>query len=201
MQGLGRFSILLLLGLPACAPVAQDGGALLPPQFQGKMVALAKDDPAYAKAGAESAVKPEGKGGVSQAVVVRLSQDLPVYRLWNGPAATGNSNRLGSWWAFDAPKGTREGYRRAYEICGTWNELAWVATCTLKQGAVVALGPGQSVSAETCGDDSGYETYRANGRDWQIYVAKAWERPDELACPPATGDYRADPANVAQPVK
>ncbi|MEY8688927.1 MAG: hypothetical protein AB9M53_03485, partial [Leptothrix sp. (in: b-proteobacteria)] len=69
--------------------------------------------------------------------------------------------------------------------------------CTLKAGAVVAIGPGQSVSAETCGDPTGKEQFPANGRDWQLYVDKPWARAAELACPADTADYQADPANIA----
>jgi hypothetical protein len=198
---LGSFA---LLGASACAPVAVADDALpLPPSLAGKAVVLTPSDPAYAQANVSGAVKSAGQGGVSGALVVQLSQDLPVYRMWNGPTAVaaGNDNRMGSWWAFDAPKGTREGYRRAYEICGTWNQLTWVATCTLKKGAVVAIGPGQSVSANTCADPSGYETYDSNRNDWQVYVNQAWNRPDALSCPPVDKDYKADPANVAQPIK
>lgn len=197
-----RTVLIAVLALSACAPMAaRDDGLPLPAALQGKAVVLSPADPAYGRANVAAAVKPEGQGGVSRALVVRLSQDLPVYRMWNGPVTSGNSNRLGGWWAFDAPRGSREGYRRAYEICGTWNQLAWVATCTLKSGAVVAIGPGQSVSAQICGDASGYETYGANGRDWQVYVNQPWTRPEELSCPPETADYRADPANVALPLK
>ncbi len=102
--------------------------------------------------------------------------------------------------AFDQPRGTREGYRRAYEICGAWNTLTWVAGCTLKQGAVVAIGPGQSVSAEECGDSSGYEAYGVNPHAWQVYVGQAYKH-SELACLSSASDYQADPGNVAQPVK
>lgn len=197
-----RYLLVLLLGLSACAPMAAvDDPLPLPPNLAGKVVVLTPSDPAYSQANVQGAVKPAGQGGVSGALVVQLSQDLPVYRMWNGPVATGNDNRMGGWWAFDAPKGTREGYRRAYEICGTWNQLVWVASCTLKQGAVVAIGPGQSVSAPTCADASGYESYEANRRDWQVYVNQAWNRPDALSCPPAERDYKADPANVSLPVK
>lgn len=197
-----RYLSVLLLSLSACAPMAVEGDALpLPPSLAGKVTVLVPSDPAYVQANVGSAVKPAGQGGVSGALVVKLSQDLPVYRMWNGPVTTGRDNRMGGWWAFDAPKGTREGYRRAYEICGTWNQLQWVATCTLKQGAVVAIGPGQSVSAQTCADPSGYETYDANGRDWQVYVDQAWNRPDALSCPAADKDYKADPANVSLPLK
>lgn len=191
-----RAAVMLVLALGACAPMASSLESDLPASYLGKVVVVPPSDPAYAQANVAGAVKPPGQGGVSRALVVRATQDLPVYRLWNGPQAQGQSNRLGSWWAFDTPNGTREGYRRAYEICGTWNELTWVAVCTLKQGAVVAMGPGQSVSAQTCGDSSGYETYDANGRDWQVYVNQAWNRPDALSCPPVESDRPTDPANV-----
>lgn len=196
-----RAILLLMLGLSACAPMAAQDATTLPAAWAGKMTLVTATDPAYGQANAVAAEKPPGQGGVTRALVVRLGQDMPVYRLWNGPQASGQSNRLGSWWAFDTPKGTREGYRRAYEICGTWNELKWVATCTLKVGAVVAIGPGQSVSAATCNDTSGYETYDVNRKDWQVFINQAWNRPSDLACPPESADYAADPANVAQAVK
>jgi hypothetical protein len=85
----------------------------------------------------EYAVKPAGQGGVSAALVVKITQDIPVYRMWNGPGdvnAQGNTNRLGGWWSYDAPHGPVDGYRVAYEICRDWNKLKWVATCTLKAG-------------------------------------------------------------------
>lgn len=194
MKRLAIFTVLALL------PVATQAGDLtVPAGLAGKVKVLSPSDPAYAQANVQGAIKADGLGGVSQAVVIQLTADLPVYRMWNGPVTVGNSNRLGSWWAFDKPQGSREGYRRAYEICGTWNELTWVASCTLKAGAVVAFGPGQSVSAQTCADPSGYETYSANDRDWQVYINQAWTRTTELVCPPETADYRANPANVTQP--
>ena len=190
----------LMLGLSAVGSGVDAADLDVPAALNGKATVLAPSDPAYARANVGNAVKAEGLGGVSQALVIQLSADLPVYRMWSGPVTTGNSNRMGSWWAFDRPQGSREGYRRAYEICGTWNELNWVAACTLKAGSVVAIGPGQSVSAQTCADSSGYETYGTNARDWQVYVDKAWSRGAELVCPPETSDYRANPADVTQPV-
>jgi hypothetical protein len=196
-----RRLVFLAMGLSACAPLSHgDAQLALPSALDGKVAVVAPSDVAYGQANAGSAVKAAGQGGVSAALVVKLSQDLPVYRMWNGPSGGGN-NRLGSWWTFDAPAGTREGYRRAYEICGGWNELRYVATCTLKQGAVVAIGPGQSVSAESCGDSSGYEHYAPNSRAWQVYVHQAWNRTESLVCPNQDQDYAADPANVAQPAK
>lgn len=192
----------LLLGLSACASSTADSqGLALPPALAGKVAVLSPADADYVRANVTGAVKPAGQGGVTQALVIKLSQDMAVYRMWNGPVTTGTGNRLGGWWTFDAPRGSREGYRRAYEICGNWNQLAYVATCTLKQGAVVAIGPGQSVSAETCADASGYETYDVNRRDWQVYVNQPWNRPAEFGCPDQDKDYKADPADVSRPAQ
>lgn len=173
-----------------------------PASLQGKAVELAPNDPDYARAAVEYAVKPAGQGGVSAALVVKITQDIPVYRMWNGPGdvnAQGNTNRLGGWWSYDAPHGPVDGYRVAYEICRDWNKLKWVATCTLKAGAVVAIGPGQSVSAQTCGDPTGAEQYPANSVDWQTFVNKPWARTSELSCPPESADYQADPLDIAKP--
>ncbi|MGB0713530.1 MAG: hypothetical protein ACPGUC_08220, partial [Gammaproteobacteria bacterium] len=142
--------------------------------------------------------------GISSALVIRTTMDIPVYRMWNGPDkvnARGQTNRLGQWWAYDAPDGTRAEYRSRYDICLSWNDLTWMASCTLKAGSVVAIGPGQSVSAATCGDESGQESYPANPGYWQTWIAKAWSRPDTLDCPPASQDYPANPDNIAHPVQ
>ncbi|WP_085315928.1 hypothetical protein [Derxia lacustris] len=188
-------SALLALSAPVHAELP------FPAQLAGKAVALSAADPDYARAVVSAAVKPDGQGGVTEALVVRITEDIPVYRMWNGPAkkdARGNTNRLGGWWSYDAPSGAVTGYRSNYEICQAWNDLTWVARCTLKAGAVVAVGPGQSVAPETCGDPTGKESYAVNTRDWQLYVDKPWLRSAELSCPAETADYEADPANIAQ---
>ena len=194
-----------LLASTACAqpqirPETPKPTLSLPTALSGKAELLGPTDADYARAAVGSAVRPAGKGGVSDAIVVRMTQDIAVYRMWNGPArkdASGNTNRLGSWWSYEAPRGTVANYRSSYEICLAWNDLRWVATCTLRAGAVVAIGPGQSVSAETCGDPTGKEQFPANARDWQLYIDKPWTRTVELVCPPQSDDYEADPDNIA----
>ncbi len=89
-------SLLLALG----SPLALADTLTLPSQLTGKAVLLNPDDPDYARASVENAVKPAGMGGVYAALVVRLTEDIPVYRMWNGPDdvnAQGNTNRLGGW--------------------------------------------------------------------------------------------------------
>jgi hypothetical protein len=173
----------------------------LPASLAGKAVVLNPSDPDYARAMVTSAVQPAGMGGVSEALVVKMTTDIPVWRMWNGPAkldANGRTNRIGGWWGYDAPKGTAADYRTNYEICKAWNDLTWMAQCTLKAGAVVAIGPGQSVTAATCGDVTNQENYAANPRDWQLYINKPWARGTELVCPADTDDYPVDPADISR---
>jgi hypothetical protein len=203
-------------GAAAAAPVASspssDAGAVavalaplsLPKQLLGKAVVVAADDPDASRADLASAVKPPGEGGITQGLVIRLIADIPVWRLWSGPTkkdANGRDNRMGQWWGYDPPRGTQAVYRTAYEICQPWNDLTWVAKCTLKKGAVVAIGPGNSVSAKVCGDPTGKETYPANTHDWQVWISKIWERNKEIECPAATLDYEDDAADIAHPAK
>lgn len=174
----------------------------LPPQLAGKAVVVADGDPDASRADLASAVKKPGEGGLTRGLVVRLIADVPVWRMWSGPArkdARGRTNRIGQWWSYDPPRGTRQAYRIDYEICVGWNDLTYVAACTLKKGAVVAVGPGSSVSAATCGDATGKESYPASDRAWQVWVSKLWARGEELACPPEASDYEADPDDIARP--
>ncbi|NML15940.1 hypothetical protein [Azohydromonas caseinilytica] len=194
-------ALLALAALAGCATAPTDPLGL-PASLQGRAEVLRLDDPDYERAAAWSALKAPGQGGVLGVAVVRIREDLPVYRLWNGPAvrdARGNTNRLGGWWSADAPSGTVAQYRSDYEVCQTWNQLTWLARCTLRRGAVVAVGPGQSVSAQTCGDASGQESYPPNRQGWQIYIDQPWQRPQELSCPADTQDIEVNPGDVGKP--
>lgn len=204
MRGIfSRFSVAVataVLVLAGCAPLPKDDTAL-PAGLVGKVAVIGEDAPDHARANMPAAVKAEGQGGLVRAVVVRLTEPVTVYRLWSGPQVVndrGQTNRMGQWWSHDAPSGPRETYRADYEVCRAWNELTWVATCTLRAGAVVAVGPGQSVSEETCGSPG--EAYPANARLWQTYVDQAWARPEELDCPDLAADYPNNPADIARPM-
>ena len=169
---------------------------------------VAAGDSAYAEADPAGATGEPGTGKVTKPFVVRLTRDLRVYRLWSGPDvrdAQGRTSRIGQWWTFDRPSGTLAGFRRRYEVCEQWDTLRWVAACTLRRGAVVVIGPGQSVSAETCGDSTGRESYPVNDRDFQVYIHEAWNRigtPNgDLICPDESRDYQNDPGNIAKPAQ
>ena len=96
-------------------PIAATPTALaLPPALAGKAEVVPPTDPAYAPANVAGAVKPAGDGGISEALVVKITADIPVNRMWSGPAkldSNGNTNRLGRWWSYDAPPGTQAQYR------------------------------------------------------------------------------------------
>ncbi len=189
------FSLLAACATPEIAPPALQ----LPQGRVGKAVTVAPGDPAYARAAAWNALKAPGLGGVSGVIVVLLQQDVDVYRAWNGPAvkdAQGRTNRLGSWWSAVPPSGSVGDYRRDYEVCASWNQLSWVARCRLRPGAVVAIGPGQSVSEQTC--QSPGEAYPASPTVWQVYVDKPWARAAELDCSDESADYAADPLDLAR---
>ncbi|CDL01019.1 conserved exported protein of unknown function [Magnetospirillum gryphiswaldense MSR-1 v2] len=199
IAALSRLAV-VILALAACAPIREDATAL-PPPLALKAVMVDRASPNYEIANLEIAVKPEGQGGISRGMVVRITEPVTVYRLWSGPQAVnahGQTNRMGQWWSYDAPSGQRDRYRVDYEICNAWNDLTWVASCTLKAGAVVAIGPGQSVSEDAC--DQPGEAYPANKFKWQIYVDKAWARPQELECPNPAHDYANDPTDISKPL-
>lgn len=173
----------------------------LPHELKGKAVVLTSTDPDYARADVASAIKPVGEGGISEGVVIKLTEDIPVWRMWSGPEkkdSRGNTNRMGQWWGYDKPHGTQADYRTRYEICLGWNDLTWMAKCTLKKDSVIAIGPGNSVTAMVCGDPTGKESYPANAKDWQVWVSKAWSRSTELVCPADTEDYAVDLNNIAK---
>ncbi|MEO7331492.1 MAG: hypothetical protein ABI193_23150, partial [Minicystis sp.] len=56
--------------------------------------------------------------------------------------------KLGRWWSLSAPKGPIESYRTANAICPEWSDLDMVSECTLKVGAHVVVGPGQSATCK-----------------------------------------------------
>ena len=196
--------LLFLFALTGCAKHLPDvvlpTPDPMPAAFVGHAVVLAADDPDFDRAHVVEAVKMPGAGGVTEALVVRITEDVPVWRMWSGPDKLyggGRTNRIGQWWTPDAPQGTVAQYRVDYEICAAWNDLAWVAQCTLKAGAVVAVGPGQSVSAETCGAEG--ESYPASNHI-QLFVWQPWTQPEALVCPDVSADHAVDPACVGMGV-
>ncbi len=83
-----------------------------------------------------------GAGGICRARVYEAREPIAVHRLWD--ASRGNDMR--HWWTLRPPAGSRADYRHAYAVCESWNALDRAVTCTLKAGARVAIGTGQSAA-------------------------------------------------------
>jgi len=122
-----------------------------------------------------NALKPEGKGGVYEGKVLKVKKTFPVFRVYTKKVdpKTGRNNRFGGWWAHAAPpKGlSKTGYRQRYEICENFNhDLDRVLQCWIYPGALLLIGPGQSVDEDTCNKTG--ESYVADtGKEnLQIFV-------------------------------
>ncbi len=135
------------------------GSTQLPADLVGKMAAVS--DPQLL----ESAIGKVDMGGLcmGQTYEVKANQQVTVYRAWN---STNPGSRLGSWWAFEEPRGAISEYRVADEICYQWSPLDMLVTCQLEPGQRIVLGPGQSA---VC---SPYLTYPASSQQ-QIYIQNA----------------------------
>jgi len=125
------------------------------------------NDPSLLK----TAVLNSGSGGICEGVVFEVTKEIIVYRVWNSTYA---ASRLKNWWTFDQPTGTLKDYRKDYEICCQWGPRDIIEVCSLKQGAKIVVGPGQSVDCSkdpnrndsTCCDT----TYDVSPKN-QVYIA------------------------------
>jgi hypothetical protein len=202
-----RVILLAVVASVGCvAPATRAVRGAIPDPVRSSLTFLSTNDSAYSAADPMGATGAPGEGRVVRAFVVRLEKDIRVYRLWSGPDVldrSGHTSRLGSWWTFDRPTGSRDSYRRRYEVCEGWNTLTWVASCVLRKGAVVVIGFGQSVSENTCDNRERHESYPQNDRDLQVYIHNAFQRtslePPELLCPEQNQDYEDDRDDVSKP--
>lgn len=103
-------------------------------------LAAVSDEPLY-----KQAVGEPTKGSLCTGQVFEAQKPVKVYRVWNKAKAY---TKLGRWWSFAAPKGPVAAYRAANAICPEWSDLDMVSECTLKVGAHVVVGPGQSAACK-----------------------------------------------------
>lgn len=88
-----------------------------------------------------SAIDVPGKGKLCKGKVFVAEKEVTVYRVWD---ASKSYTLYGGWWSFSRPTGPRDQYQAANDICPEWSALDKMSTCTIKVGAHVAVGPGQS---------------------------------------------------------
>jgi hypothetical protein len=118
-------------------------------------------------------------GKLCQGQVYQAKENTQVilFRAWN---ATNPNSQLGNWWAFKSPRGQTAQYRSDYEICYQWSPLDKLTHCTLKAGAKVVLGTGQSA---VCSE---YLTYPVSAKK-QVYLADA--KADLTDCRSYNGEF------------
>jgi hypothetical protein len=193
-------SVLLVL-LALLIPGVGRADFLFPPEirdnvevvasFDRKQVVIPTEQAAYAEqhrvatALIGNTLMAEGKGGVYEGKVVKVRQAFPLYRVYSaGEYARTGRGRVGGWWTPVPPaKGvTPAEYRRRYEICQSFNpDLDRVVQCRIYPGALLVIGPGQSVDEETCAKAG--ESYAADGekRNLQIYLFEAFRHQFTIA--------------------
>lgn len=97
------------------------------------------------------ALRPSGAGFICAGQVFALVADYRIYRLWDHRHPEW---KMSEWWALEPPRGSREDYRADYVVCREWTLLDRLVMCTLKAGAKVVVGPGQSAN---CAEGASYE--------------------------------------------
>lgn len=82
-----------------------------------------------------------GKGMLCAGKAFHVDQPVVVYRVWD---SSKTYTQVGRWWSFDVPKGPRDAYQKANDICPSWSALDRMSQCTIKVGTDIVVGPGQS---------------------------------------------------------
>ena len=101
-----------------------------------------------------------GQGKLCAGKVFVAEKPVTVYRVWDSSRAY---TAYGSWWSLSDPQGPRDNYRKEEDICPEWSALDRMSACSLKVGAKVVIGPGQSVN---CNNSLSYPPSAAN----QVYI-------------------------------
>jgi len=135
------------------------GDMELPVEFSRKFTAVS--DP---KLLAQSIGEPDkGKLCQGQVYVAKQNTQILLFRAWNGNNPT---SEFGEWWALKSPRGQVSEYRSDYQICYQWSPMDKLTLCSLKAGAKVVIGTGQST---TCSEHLEYPTSAKK----QVYLANA----------------------------
>ncbi|MFT7684225.1 MAG: hypothetical protein ACI935_003753 [Moritella dasanensis] len=147
---------------PVATPISAAecaGDMALPVEFSRKFTAVS--DPELLE---QSIGEPtEGRLCQGQVYVAKHNTQIMLFRGWNG---SNPASEFGEWWALKSPRGQIAQYRSDYQICYQWSPLDKMTLCSLKAGAKVVIGTGQSA---TC---SSYLNYPSSAKK-QVYIANA----------------------------
>lgn len=144
------------------APAATEecaGDTELPIEFRRKFTATSDPELLAQSIGDAN----EGKLCQGKVYVANKNAQVLLFRAWN---STNETSELGNWWALKSPRGQISQYRSDYQICYQWSPLDKLTLCSLKAGAKVVIGTGQSA---TCSDYLNYPTSAKK----QVYIANA----------------------------
>jgi hypothetical protein len=114
----------------------------------------------------QQALGKAGEGKLCTGKVYAATRPVTVYRVWNKAKAY---TQLGGWWSLAKPLGPVDRYRHENVICPEWSELNVVSSCTIKVGAKVVVGPGQSARCQ----DGTWDASPVN----QIFIPNATKDP------------------------
>ena len=125
----------------------------------------------------ERVVAARPKGKMRWALLGKVVKPLPLWRAFSangGVQCNGKpqAGREGNWWsAVDPRESGKDAYRDGAAICRSWNDLGKVVHCTVKPGAVIAIGPAQALENCECpvSPKAAPESYAATDQ-WQVYV-------------------------------
>ena len=106
------------------------------------------------------AQRPSGGGYLCSAKTFAITQPVRLYRLID---STQTYSKLGGFWSFDRPTGTRDDYRARFAICKQWSLLDRLMACDVRPGTLIVVGTTQSAN---CGEGFIYDKTAAN----QVFV-------------------------------
>ena len=106
------------------------------------------------------AQRQSGNGYLCSARSYMVTQPVRLYRLID---STQPYSKLGSFWSFERPTGTRDDYRAQFAICKQWSQLDRLLSCDVRPGSMIVVGTTQSAD---CGDGVTYAKTAAN----QVFV-------------------------------
>ncbi len=106
------------------------------------------------------AQRPSGNGYLCSAKSFAVTQPVRLYRLID---STQPYSKLGGFWSFDRPTGTRDEYRARFAICQQWSQLDRLIACDVRPGTIIVVGTTQSAN---CSPGFTYEKTAAN----QVFV-------------------------------
>lgn len=147
---------------PVATPISAAecaGDMELPVEFSRKFTAVSDPELLAESIGAPS----QGKLCQGQVYVAKQNTQIMLFRAWNG---TNPASKFGDWWALKSPRGQVAQYRSDYQICYQWTPMDKMTLCSLKAGAKVVIGTGQSASC------SQFLDYPSSDKK-QVYLANA----------------------------